>query len=252
MCNENHHGVSGISTSRLETALSHANELNGILKKIYEDYGGWNIRSIEKLINTFRKEIVINGSIYYAGSIHYADSEDFSWDGDPKTLTTLRLGAYKSLSCIYIKQMPNIDKDIIDRFDIGYEDEPEWGDSITFCELTNEVAARKKPLIDPEVLAKATTLFTDLQQLLANNELSLCYDNEHSALFIGPKDIAWNVSQNPGEPGSLRDPKLRKFVTNEMINEYAEKGHIAIDVICHVHISDPDTTFVNCDLTYAV
>lgn len=250
MSNDNHHGVSGISTSCLETALSDANELNGILKKIYEDYGGWNIRSIEKLINTFHKEIVINGSIYYADSIHYADSADFSWDGDPKTLTMLRLGAYKSLSYINIKQMPNIDKDIIDRFDIGYEDEPKWG--VTFCELTNELAARKKPLIDQEVLAKATTLFTDLQQLLAQNELSLCYDNENSALFIGPKDIAWNVSCVPGEPGSLRDPKLRKFVTNVMINEYAEKGHIASEVICHVHISDPDETFVRCDLTYAV
>ena len=116
---------------------------------------------------------------------------------------------------------------------------------------TDEIKERK-PLIHKEVLAEAITLFTDLQQLLANNELSLCYDEDNAAVFIGPKDMAWNVSMNPGEPGSLRDPKLRKFVTHEMINDYADEGHLASEAICHVHISDPDDTFRDCDLTYAV
>lgn len=252
MNSNNVNGAKNISTARLETARKEAVELNEIVAGIYVEYGGWNIRSIEKLIHTFPGEQVeINGDTYCEGRARYADSKCFSWDGDPAKLEMLRLGAYKSLAYIYFKMKPGLGGNLIDRFDIGYEDQPEWGDSITFAEIVAELEERK-PLINKEVLQEAIKLFTDLQQLLGQNELSLCYDEDNAAVFIGPKDMAWNVSQNPGEPGSLRDPKLRKFVTNEMINEYAEKGHIASDAICHVHISDPDETFSGCDLTYAV
>lgn len=251
MNSNNVNGAKNISTARLETACKDAVELNDKVAEIYASYGGWNIRSIEKLIGTFREQVEINGDTYYEGGARYADSKCFSWNGDPAKLEMLRLGAYKSLSYIYFKMKPALGGNLIDRFDIGYEDEPEWGDSITFAEISAELEERK-PLIHKEVLQEAIKLFTDLQSLLARNELSLCYDEDNAAVFIGPKDIAWNVSQNLGEPGSLRDPKLRKFVTNEMINEYAEKGHIASEAICHVHISDPDETFIGCDLTYAV
>ncbi len=251
MNSNNVNGAKNISTARLETARKDAVELNEIVAGIYVEYGGWNIRSIEKLIGTFREQVEINGDTYYEGGARYADSKCFSWNGDPAKLEMIRLGSYKSLAYIYFNMKPGLGGNLIDRFDIGYEDEPEWGDSVTFGEITAELEERK-PIIHKEVLQEAIKLFTDLQSLLGRNELSLCYDEDNAAVFIGPKDMAWNVSQTPGEPGSLRDPKLRKFVTNEMINEYAEKGHIASDAICHVHISDPDETFSGCDLTYAV
>lgn len=240
-----------ISTDRLEAARKDAVELNDIVAGIYAEYGGWNIRSIEKLINVFGEQIEINGDTYFEGHTRYADSKCFSWNGDPAKLEMLRMGAYKSLAYIYFKMKPGLGGLLIDRFDIGYEDMPEWGDSVGFAAIAEEIKERK-PLIPKDVMQKAVTLFTDLQQLLSINELSLCYDEDNAAVFIGPKDMAWNVSQKPGEPGSLRDPKLRKFVTNEMINEYAEEGHIASEAICHLHISDPDDTFRDCDLTYAV
>lgn len=251
MNSNNKNGTKAISTALLETALHDANELNEQLVKIYTEYGGWNIRSIEKLIGTFNQQVEINGDTYYERGVRYADSKCFSWDGDPAKLAMLRLGEYNSLAYIYINIKPDSENHLVQRFDIGYEFDTEWGDSITMTEIVKEIDERK-PRIPKEVLTKAITLFTDLQQLLAVNELSLCYDEDNAAVFIGPKDMAWNVSHIPGEPGSLRDPKLRKFVTNEMINKYAEEGHIASEAICHVHISDTDETFSGCDLTYAV
>ena len=248
MNSNNENVTKAISTERLETALHDANELNSQLVKIYTEYGGWNIRSIENLIGTFNQQVEINGDTYYdtydGRGLRFADSNSFSWDGDPAKLETLRLGNYKSLAYIYISIKPDSENRLVQSFDIGYE-------LVTMADITEEINNRK-PLIPKEILTKAITLFTDLQQLLAVNELSLCYDEDNAAVFIGPKDMAWNVSHIPGEPGSLRDPKLRKFVTNEMINRYAEGGHIASEAICHVHISDPDETFSGCDLTYAV
>jgi len=242
-----------IKTETLNDVSADLIALESEVSRIIKEYGGLNLNSIVAMYHRFSTQIEVNGDTLFEARNCYADTKSFGWNGDPATIQTVRLGDYKKhLTYIYLAPKDSEHNDYIRKFDIGYEDDrDQWGDEITLADFATELKTRSR-VVPVEVVDTAKKMFTDLLGYLKANNFSLCYDEDNDAVFIGPKDMAWNVSHIPSEPGSLRDPKLRKFVTNEMINRYAEEGHIASEAICHVHISDPDDTFSGCDLTYAV
>ena len=107
----------------------------------------------------------------------------------------------------------------------------------------------KSRLVVPrEIVKTATKMFNDLRNFLTENNFSLCYDEDNASVFVGPKNLWWNV----GIDGNLPEENLRKFATRELMEAFAEQGHIATECITHVHPSDSDETFRDCNLTYAV
>ena len=240
-----------INTETLSGVISDVNELEAGLTEIFTKYDGMNIRSIVALFHRYNCQVEVNGDLFLEGDKCYADSDQCSWDGDPDKITKLRLLNFKHLSYIYISPKVFGDTHYIERFDIGYEDEAEWADSVSLPEIETELEARNR-VIDPSVAKQAVNLFTELQIFLSQNNLSLCYDEDDADLFIGPKDLIWNVHSGHAEKGSLRDPELRKYATHELMERYADQGRIAHECITHLHVSDSDETFKSCDLTYAV
>lgn len=241
-----------IKTETLATAISDANELEAGLTEIFMKYGGMNIRSIVAIFHRYHCQVEVNGDLFIEGNMCYADTAECRWDGDPKKIEKLRLGNFKHLAYIYISPKVVGANHYIDRFDIGYEDDAEWAEEVSLFDIETELEVRNR-VIDPSVVERATKLFTDLQIFISQNELSLCYDEDDCNLFIGPKDLLWNVhSCHDAEKGSLRDPELRKYATRELMEKFAEQGHLAHECITHLHMSDSDETFSSCDLTYAV
>lgn len=232
-----------IDTETLNAVAKEVRNLETRLDEIFAEFGGINIRSITKLIHAFNTQIEVNGDLYWEGKL-YADSKDFKWDGDPAKVKSLRLLEYGHLTYVYIvPDRPNY----IDCFDIGVEaDGDQWGDSVTVPDLIYELKHRL--VVPTEIVEKATKMFNDLRNFLTENNFSLCYDEDEASVFVGPKNLLWNV----GSDGNLPTDNLRKFATHELMEAFAEQGHIATECITHVHPSDSDETFRNCNLTYAV
>lgn len=240
-----------INTGTLSSALSDVKELEAGLTEIFAKYGGMNVRSIFAIFHRYNCQVEVNYDLFLEANRCYADSAQCSWDGDPKKIEKLRLGNFKHLSYIYVSPKVSGAAHYIESFDIGYEDDAEWAEEVSLSDLETELEVRNR-VIDTSVANQAAKLFTDLQIFLSQNDLSLCYDEDDDDLFIGPKDLIWNAHSEPGEKGSLRDPELRKYATRELMERYAEQGHIAHECITHLHVSDSDETFKSCDLTYAV
>ena len=238
--------LKAITTETINAVASDLRELETRLGEIFDQFGGINIRSITNLIHEFNTQIEVNGDLYWEGKL-YADNKWFKWDGDPAKVESLRLLEYKRLAYIYISPKSPECPHYIERFDIGYEDEAEWADSVSLPELETELESRNR-VIDPSVVERATKMFNDLRNFLAENNFSLCYDEDNASVFVGPKNLLWNV----GSDGNLPAENLRKFATRELMEAFAEQGHIATECITHVHPSDSDETFRDCNLTYAV
>lgn len=236
-----------INTETLSGVISDVNELEAGLTEIFTKYDGMNIRSIFALFHRYNCQVEVNYDLFLEGDKCYADSDQCSWDGDPDKITKIRLENFKHLSYIYISPKVFGATHYIERFDIGYEDEAEWADSVSLPEIETELEARNR-VIDPSVVEKATKMFNDLRNFLAENNFSLCYDEDEASVFVGPKDLLWNV----GSDGNLPAENLRKFATRELMEAFAEQGRIASECITHVHPSDSDETFRDCNLTYAV
>ena len=238
--------LKAITTETINAVASDLRELETRLGEIFDQFGGINIRSITNLIHEFNTQIEVNGDLYWEGKL-YADNKWFNWDGDPAKVESLRLLEYKHLAYIYISPKSPECPHYIERFDIGYEDEAEWADSVSLPELETELESRNR-VIDPSVVEQATKMFNDLRNFLTENNFSLCYDEDNASVFVGPKNLLWNV----GSDGNLPEENLRKFATRELMEAFAEQGHIATECITHVHPSDSDETFRDCNLTYAV
>lgn len=235
-----------IKTETLNAVAKEVRELETRLGEIFGEFGGINIRSITKLIHEFNTQIEVNGDLYWEGKL-YADSKDFKWNGDPTNVESLRLLEYGHLSYIYIAPKSADHPNYIDCFDIGFEDDGgQWGDGVNVTDLVYELQSRL--VVPPEIVAKATKMFNDLRNFLTENNFSLCYDEDDASVFVGPKNLLWNV----GSDGNLPAENLRKFATRELMEAFAEQGHIATECITHVHPSDSDETFRECNLTYAV
>ena len=235
-----------IKTETLNAVAKEVRELETRLGEIFDEFGGINIRSITKLIHEFNTQIEVNGDLYWEGKL-YADSKDFKWNGDPTNVESLRLLEYGHLSYIYIAPKSADHPNYIDCFDIGFEDDgDQWGDGVNVTDLVYELQSRL--VVPPEIVAKATKMFNDLRNFLTENNFSLCYDEDEASVFVGPKNLLWNV----GSDGNLPAENLRKFATRELMEAFAEQGHIATECITHVHPSDSDETFRDCNLTYAV
>lgn len=237
-----------ITTETLNAAADDLRELESRLEKIFDQFGGINIRSITRLIHDFGTQINVNGDLYWEQSL-YADSPDFHWDGDPAKVEGLRLLEYKHLTYIYISPKTPEHPHYIDCFDIGFEcDESsdEWASRLNAAALVEEL--KRRLVVPPEIVKTATKMFNDLRNFLTENNFSLCYDEDDASVFVGPKNLLWNV----GSDGNLPAENLRKFATRELMEAFAEQGHIATECITHVHSSDSDETFRDCNLTYAV
>jgi hypothetical protein len=243
--------LKAIKTETLAAAISDVDELEAGLSEIFTKYGGMNIRSIIAIFHRYHCQVEINDGLFLEGDMCYADSAQCMWDGDPKKIEHIRLGNFKHLSYIYISPKVGGVNHYIDRFDIGYEDDAEWVEEVSLYNLKLELEIRNRVIL-PSVVEQATKMFTDLQIFISQNELSLCYDEDDCNLFIGPKDLLWNVHSDPGEKGSNRDPELRKYATRELMEKFAKQGHLAHECITHLHVSDSDETFKSCDLTYSV
>jgi len=235
-----------IKTETLNEVAKEVRELETRLGEIFDEFGGINIRSITKLIHEFNTQIEVNGDLYWEGKL-YADSKDFKWNGDPTDVESLRLLNYGHLSYIYIVPKSADHPNYIYCFDIGFEDDgDQWADGVNVPDLIRELQSRL--VVPPEIVAKATKMFNDLRNFLTENNFSLCYDEDDASVFVGPKNLLWNV----GSDGNLPAENLRKFATRELMEAFAEQGHIATECITHVHPSDSDETFRECNLTYAV
>jgi hypothetical protein len=240
--------LKSITTETLNAAANDLRELEVRLGEIFDQFGGINIRSITRLIHDFGTQIEVNGDLYWEGSL-YADSPDFHWDGDPAKVKSLRLLEYKHLAYIYIATKTPEHPHYIDYFDIGFEmDErsDEWASGLTAAVLVEELKSRL--VVPSEIVKTATKMFNDLRNFLTENNFSLCYDEDNASVFVGPKNLLWNV----GSDGNIPAENLRKFATHELMEAFSEQGHIASECITHVHPSDSDETFRYCNLTYAV
>ena len=241
-----------IKNDTIYETLADLTELEEIVHKIIEKYHGLNFNSIVAMYHQFdHSQIEVNGDTLFEGNACYADSDSFSWNGDPATIEYVRIGNYrKHLTYIYIYPKPDASNRYINRFDIGYEDEKDqWGDSITTAELVEEAEKRSR-VVPAEVVVTAKKMFTNLLDYLKANDCSLCYDEDDASVFVGPKDLKWNV----GADGNLPAPEnnLRKHATHDLMKKFADQGHLATEVMTHVHVSDSDETFRTCNLTYAV
>lgn len=236
-----------INTETLSGVISDVIELEAGLTEIFTKYDGMNIRSIVALFHRYNCQVEVNGDLFLEGDKCYADSDQCSWDGDPDKITKIRLENFKHLSYIYISPKVFGATRYIESFDIGHEDEAEWADSVSLPEIETELEARNR-VIDPSVVEKATKMFNDLRNFLAENNFSLCYNEDEESVFVGPKDLLWNV----GSDGNLPAENRRKFATRVLMEAFAEQGRIASECITHVHPSDSDETFRECNLTYAV
>lgn len=237
-----------IKTETLNAVAKEVRELETRLGEIFDEFGGINIRSITKLIHEFNTQIEVNGDLYWEGNL-YADCKEFKWNGDPANVESLRLLEYAHLSYIYIAPKSADHPNYIDCFDIGFEcDErsDEWASGINVGILVEELKSRF--VVPQEIVEKATKMFNDLWNFLTENNFSLCYDEDEASVFVGPKNLLWNVGRNDNLPAE----NLRKFATRELMEAFAEQGHIATECITHVHPSDSDETFRDCNLTYAV
>ena len=246
-------------TETLNAVAKEVRELETRLTEIFDEFGGINIRSITKLIHEFNTQIEVNDDLYWEGKKLYADCKEFSWDGDPAKVESLRLLEYKHLAYIYISPKSPECPYYIDVFDIGFEGDDngkECATALTAADIVEELNRRpvvpqeikSRPVVPPEIVEKATKMFNDLQNFLTENNFSLCYDEDETSVFVGPKDLLWNVGSN----GNLPVKNRRKFATRILMEAFAEQGHIASKDITHVHPSYSDETFRECNLTYAV
>ena len=240
--------LKAITTETINAVASDLRELETRLGEIFDQFGGINIRSITRLIHDFGTQIEVNGDLYWEESL-YADSPGFHWDGDPAKVESLRLLEYKHLAYIYISPNSPECPYYIDVFDIGFEDDEgseECATALTAADIVEELNHRL--VVPQEIVKTATKMFNDLRNFLTENNFSLCYDEDNASVFVGPKNLWWNV----GIDGNLPEENLRKFATRELMEAFAEQGHIATECITHVHPSDSDETFRDCNLTYAV
>jgi len=237
-----------LTTETLNAAAADLRELEARLCEIFDQFGGINIRSITRLIHEFGTQIEVNSDLYWEQKL-YADSADFHWDGDPAKVESLRLLEYKHLAYIYIAPKTPEHPRYIEIFDIGFE--ADEGSDECAVGLNADVLAeelKSRLVVPPEIVAKATKMFNDLRNFLTENNFSLCYDEDDASVFVGPKNLLWNV----GSDGNLPAENLRKFATHDLMEAFADQGHIATECITHVHSSDSDETFRDCNLTYAV
>lgn len=229
-----------MKTEILNAAADELIALETEVARIIEQYKGINLNSIVAMFHTFNTQVEVNGDTFMEGRYCYADTATFSWNGDPATLEYVRLEHYgKHLAYIYIYPKDDTHKGYIRRFDIGYEGDEEFAEDLSPAELTEQLKKRER-VVPENVKDTATRMFNELQEYLKKNNFSLCYDEDDASVFIGPKNLKWNMS----------DPN-RKFATHDLIERFAEQGHIATECITHVHSSDSDDTFYNCNLTYA-
>lgn len=238
-----------INTETLSGVISDVNELEAGLTEIFTKYDGMNIRSIVALFHRYNCQVEVNGDLFLEDDKCYADSDQCSWDGDPAKVESLRLLEYKHLAYIYISPKSPECPYYIDVFDIGFEGDDngkECATALTAADIVEEL--NRRLVVPQEIVKTATKMFNDLRNFLAENNFSLCYDEDDASVFVGPKDLLWNVGSN----GNLPAENLRKFATRELMEAFAEQGHIASECITHVHPSDSDETFRDCNLTYAV
>lgn len=233
-----------ISTEHIIQAISDANKLDSLLTDIYNQYGGWNIRAFCYIAHSLNTQIEVNGELLYEGGKWYADIPEFHWNGNPDKITSIRLLEYHSLWYIYVKTFPDEENSLIRTFDVDGDDfaEVEKIESVSYHMLDNELALRKE-FIETAVVAKAREIFTELIKFVSSNNMTICYDEDNAAVFLGPNDLKWNHGLKHSNMG-------RTNPTHTLMKYYANKGHIATDCITHLHISDSDETFRNCDLTY--
>ena len=241
-----------IKNDTIYETLADLTELEEIVHKIIEKYHGLNFKSIVAMYHQFgHTQIEVNGELLFEADACYADSDSFAWNGDPATLEYVRIGNYrKHLTYIYIYPKPDASNRYINRFDINYEDEKDqWGDSITPAALVEEAEKRSR-VVPAEVVVTAKKMFTNLLDYLKANKFSLCYDEDNASVFIGPNHLKWNVGADGILPAE--EYLLRKTATHDIMEKFAEQGHLATEVMTHVHVSDSDETFRDCCLTYAV
>lgn len=229
-----------MKTEILNAAADELIALETEVSRIIEQYKGINLNSIVAMFHTFNTQVEVNGDTFMEGRYCYADTATFPWNGDPATLEYVRLEHYgKRLAYIYIYPKDDTHKGYIRRFDIGYEGDEEFAEDLSPAELTEQLKKRER-VVPEDIKDTAKRMFNELRNFLTENNFSLCYDEDDASVFIGPKNLKWNMS----------DPN-RKFATHDLIERFAEQGHIATECITHVHSSDSDDTFYNCNLTYA-
>jgi hypothetical protein len=232
------------STERLTTALHDAYEVEKAVRDILDKYNRrWDVRSICALSREFPGATVeVNGDPFIVSGRLMCDSAHFSWDGNPDKVEMLRIGSHRSLYYVYLNTAPADGAPLIDMFDVGIEEDgDEWAESVTVAKLEEELASRGA--VPEQVKQEAIRLFVELRDMLVSHGFSLCYDEDNADLFIGPKGIAWNAEAKPGE---------RLYVTPELVQKYADEGHIANDCIVHLHIGDNCRTFKDGNLTYSL
>lgn len=237
-----------MKTEILNAAADEVIALETEVARIIEQHKGINLNSIVAMFHAFNTQIEVNGDTFMEGRYCYADSATFSWNGDPATLEYVRIEHYGThLAYIYIYPKDDTHKGYIRRFDIGYEGDADFAEDLSPAELTEELKKRER-VVPENVKETATRMFNELQDFLKKNNFSLCYDEDDASVFIGPKNLLWNV----GADGKLPAENLRKYATHELMVAFSEQGHIASECITHVHPSDSDDTFRGCNLTYAV
>lgn len=237
-----------MKTEILNAAADEIIALENEVARIIEKYNGINLNSIVAMFHTFNTQIEVNGDTFMEGRYCYADTNTFMWNGDPATLEYVRIGNYgKHLAYIYIYPKDDAHKGYIRRFDIGYEEDTDYAEDLSPAELTEELKKRER-VVPESVKETATRMFNELQDFLKKNNFSLCYDEDDASVFIGPKNLLWNV----GADGKLPAENLRKYATHDLMAAFSEQGHIASECITHVHTSDTDDTFRGCNLTYAL
>ena len=132
-----------IKTETLNAVAKEVRELETRLTEIFDEFGGINIRSITKLIHEFNTQIEVNGDLYWEGKKLYADCKEFSWDGDPAKVESLRLLEYGHISYIYIAPKSTDHPNYIDCFDIGFEEDgDQWGNGVNVPSLVHELNER--------------------------------------------------------------------------------------------------------------
>ena len=207
-----------MKTEILNAAADELIALEAEVARIIEQYKGINLNSNVAMFHRFNNtQIEVNGDTFMEGRNCYADTNTFMWNGDPATLEYMRIGDYgKHLAYIYIYPKDDTHKGYIRRFDIGYEDDPDFAEDISPAELTEELKKRER-VVPEDIKDTATRMFNELQDFL-----------------------------------KLPAENLRKYATHDLMEAFAEQGHIASECITHVHTSDSDDTFRGCNLTYAL
>ena len=162
--------LKAITTETLNAAASDLRELETRLCEIFDQFGGINIRSITRLIHYFGTQIEVNGDLYWEESL-YADSPDFRWDGDPAKVESLRLLEYKHLAYIYISPKSHECPYYIDCFDIGFVGDEECATALNAADIVEELKSRL--VVPPEIVEKATKMFFDLRNFLADKIFNL-------------------------------------------------------------------------------